>query len=256
MAKKFIIIIFLLLLIISPRVIAGLNNEKIAQQAAHSGEFEKAAAEYEMAALRLFWRGDLWSELGSAKLLSGQKEDALIAFRIAKEKGALSAFGWDFLGLENWQKGNLEMALIIWREGLVFHPDFAKFYSRLAVAYREKGDYASEKDALIRWLRLEDGTEKKAPYHYRLGLLFFLDSPEKALGELSSALRADSEFAPVVDTLRTSLNLALLESDPALSNILLGRGLALAEEWELAAEIFTRVTQDYPTNASAWAWLG
>ncbi len=256
MVKKLVILILLLFLIISPRIIFGIRNEKTAQEAINNEDFSYAAKEYELAVQRLFWRGDLWNEIGKAKLMSGQKTEALIAYKKAKKEGALSAFGWDILGQESWYQHESESALALWQEGVSHYPNYFEFYARLAMVYREKGDYLSEKSALENRLSYDREEQDSAYAHYRLGLLLILDSPEEALDELNRAARADDTFAPVVETLRTSLNLALLESDPAESMLLLGRGLALAEEWQLAAQMFRAATQAYPENASAWAWLG
>ena len=256
MAKKIILIILLLFLIISPRIILGLRNEQVARQAMRSDDLAKATKEFELAAYRLFWRGDLWNEVGKANSINGQREEALFAYRKAQEKGVLSAFGWDILGQESWQQGNRENALNLWLDGLAHYPDYSEFYSHLAKAYREKGDYTAERDALENRLKFENDTSETAPLHYRLGVLLMLDSPEEALDELNRAARLDEVFAPVVGTLRASLDLARLESDPAESILLLGRGLALVGEWQLAELMFTRATQAYPANASARAWLG
>ena len=126
----------------------------------------------------------------------------------------------------------------------------------MALYYREIGDWPAEKDAIEHWFSDRQAQGDFAHLHYRLGLLLMLDSPKEALDELLLAARLDGEFAPVVETLRTSLNLASLESDSAGKQILLGRGLALVGEWRLGAEIFTNATHAHPESASAWAWLG
>ncbi len=256
MQKKITLILFLLVLIFSPRLIAGYNNRHAAQEAAQNGDFALAAEHYERAAYQLFWQGDLWNETARAKLISGQREAARLAYQKAKEKNALSAFGWDYLALDAWEKGNRTQALEFWQEGLLRYPDYLEFYLRLATAYRTAGDYSNEKNILQKRLAAESESKDAAYFHYRLGLLLLPDSPETALSELTLATRADPQFAPVADTLRTSLNLALLESDPAEKQVLLGRGLALAGEWDLAAHMLNNATQDYPKSASAWAWLG
>ncbi len=254
--KNLFIILLLSTLIISPRIIFGFYNEKIAWQAISEGEFSRASEAFEFAAERLFWRGELWNEVGKANLMSGQRAEAVLAYEKAKEKNALSAFGWDILGQERWNQHESETALALWQEGIAHYPNYFEFYARLAMAYREKGDYLSERNALENRLAHDREEKKSAYFHYRLGLLLILDSPERALDELLLAARVDEKFAPVVATLRTTLNLALLERDPAEGQILLGRGLALVEEWQLAVEMFTNATQAYPESASAWAWLG
>ena len=254
--KNFFIILLLFTLIFSPRILFGLHSEKLARQAVSVGDFAHAAENFKLAAERLFWRGDLWDETGKAKLISGQRTEAILAYEKAKGKNALSAFGWDILGQESWNQGKVEEAITLWKTGLNSYPAYFEFYTRLAMAYREKGDHLSEKKALENRLAYENEEKASAYFHYRLGLLLILDSSEEALDELSLAARVDKAYAPVVETLRTSLNLALLESNPAEKLILLGRGLALVEEWQLAAEMFTNATQTYPESASAWAWLG
>ena len=256
MLKKLAILLLLLTLIFSPRILSGLHSEKLAWQASAEGDFTRAAENFERAAERLFWRGDLWDETGKAKLIIGQRAEALLAYEKAKEKNALSAFGWDILGQEAWNQNEVEEALSLWQAGLARYPTYFEFYTRLALLYRETGDLRAEKEALQNRLAYENAEKDSAYFHYRLGLLLLLDSPEEALDELRLAARVDEGYAPVVETLQTTLNLASLENDPAEGLILLGRGLGLVEEWQLAEEMFTNATQAYPENASAWAWLG
>ncbi len=256
MLKRIVIIIILLTLIISPRIVLGFRNEKAAQQAEVEGDYQYAADNYELAANRLFWRDDLWEAVGLMRSELGQKEEAFKALKIAKQEDALSATGWDLLGMEMWGRDRHEDAFVIWQEGLQNYPDHLIFYNRLAMYYYETGDRVAEKKALEQWFSGEQIDDDSAYLHYRLGLLLIIDSPEDALDELLLASRLDDEFAPVVETLRTSLNLASLESDPAEKLILLGGGLASVGEWVLAAEMFTNATQARSENASAWAWLG
>lgn len=256
MIKRLAIIILLLALIISPRIILGLRNEKLAIQAIATEDFKFISNQFDLAVNRLFWREDLWEILALMKSRAGEDEEAINAYQKAKEENALSASGWDLFGFALWCTNRHEEAFAIWQEGLENYPNHFEFYKRLTMYYRETGNTSAEKDAIEHWLAFGQETEDTASFHYRLGLFLMGDSPEKALDELTLAARVDEEFAPVVETLRTSLNLALLESDPAEKMILLGRGLALAEEWQLAAETFHNATQAHPESASAWAWLG
>ena len=256
MVKKLVIIILLLTLIIFPRILLGFENEKLAQETMNSGDYKRAAEEYELAAYRLFWRDDLWEKVGLMRSRMGQKEEAISALEIAKQENALSASGWDLLGVQLWDTNLHEEAFSIWQEGLQNYPDYVIFYKRLAIYYREKEDRVAEKEAIEHWFANRQVGDASAHLHYRFGLILMMDDPEKALDELTRAAHLDEDFAPVVETLRTSLNLALLESDPAEKQILLGRGLALVEEWQLAEMIFANATQAQSKNASAWAWLG
>ena len=256
MVKKLVIIILLLMLIIFPRVILGTRNEKLAWEAIATDDYIVVSDQFELAANRLFWRNDLWETVGFMKTRAGKAEEAIVAFEKARKESHLSSLGWDVLGLELWHIDRYDDALATWQEGLKKYPNCITFYNRFAMYYREAGNRPAEKDAIENFLAFGQETEDTAYFNYRFGLFLIMDSPEDALAYLTLAAHADEEFAPVVETLRTSLNLALLESDPAEKLILLGRGLALAEEWQFAAEIFTNATQAYPTNASAWAWLG
>ena len=256
MIRRLAIIILLLIFIISPRVILGLRNEKLAHQAVSKGDFERAAEEYELAANRLFWRDTIWEQVGVMRSRVQQKEESIVAYGKAKEENALSDSGWDLLGLELWRADRHEDAFSIWQEGLENHPNYFEFYNRLAMYYRETGNIFAERNAIEDWFAHNQEAQDAALFHYRLGLFLVVDSPEDALDELMLAARVDEKFIPAVETLRTSLNLALLENDLAEKMILRGRGLGLVEEWQLAAELFHNATQAHPENASAWAWLG
>jgi len=254
--QNLLIIGFLFVLMVLPRTIFGFYNEKKADQAVTNGDYFRAAEEYELAARRLFWRGDLWDKTGLSKIISGQKIEAVEAYEEARKRESLSAFGWDVLGQDHWDKDSFEEAILHWNEGVARYPDYVEFHSRLAMAYREIKDFPAEQAEIRKWLAEEGDGLDSAPFHYRLGLFMILDLPEDALDELILAARVNEEFAPVVETLRTALNLALLEKDPAERIILVGRGLGLVGEWQLAAEAFRNASQAQPENAFAWAWLG
>jgi len=244
------------LLMVLPRTIFGFYNEKKAQLAVNNVDYPRAAEEYELAAHRLFWRGDLWDKTGFSKLISGQKIEAIAAYEKARKNESLSAFGWDILGRDRWEKDDFDEAIHYWKEGLARYPSYIEFHARLAKAYRSKTDYSAEQVEIKKWLAYKGDGLESAPFHYRLGLLLILDFPEEALDELILAATVDEEYAPVAETLRTALNLALLEKDPAEKAINVGVGLVLVEEWQFAAEAFLNASQAHPENAFAWAWLG
>jgi tetratricopeptide (TPR) repeat protein len=56
--------------------------------------------------------------------------------------------------------------------------------------------------------------------------------------------------------LRTALNLSALEVSPSAQKVVIGRGLGLVEEWELARTAFEQAVRLDEENAEAWAWLG
>jgi Flp pilus assembly protein TadD len=58
-----------------------------------------------------------------------------------------------------------------------------------------------------------------------------------------------------VQTLRTALNLASINDSPSERSVLIGRGLGLVAEWELALVSFESAVEADEGNAEAWAWL-
>jgi tetratricopeptide (TPR) repeat protein len=72
---------------------------------------------------------------------------------------------------------------------------------------------------------------------------------------LLRASELDPRFDPVVQSLRTALNLASVTDSASEGFVIIGRGLGLAGEWELARTAFEQAAQENEKNAEAWAWL-
>ncbi|MGA7192021.1 MAG: tetratricopeptide repeat protein, partial [Anaerolineales bacterium] len=143
-------------------------------------------------------------------------------------------------------------ALAIWQEGSQMYPSDVVLYDRLALAYHENGDYASEQNVLFKRLSLASD----ANAHYQLGLLFMTSDSESALKELESASSMDPQFDSAVQTLQSAIAVSDTESNPANQFIAIGRGLGLVEEWGLAQNAFDKAVSADGKNAEAWAWLG
>ena len=122
------------------------------------------------------------------------------------------------------------------------------------MAYFDQGDVQAEQDALEKWVAAEGETD--APARYRLGLLLSISEPDRALGEFLLASSLDPEYDSAVETMRTALNVASLETDKARRLVIIGRGLGLLNEWPLAADAFRQAVAADGENAEAWAWLG
>ncbi len=248
-----LVLLAVLGLIAAPPIFSGYASLRRAGQAHQSGDYSTAAAEYERAARLLPWRADLWEWAGLSAYLNGQGSKALALLETAYERGVIATpQGWDILGLARWERGDSAGAQAAWEEGSQAYPDYTLFFYRLALAARLQKDRAAEQDALTRWLSLEE----HAPSHYRLGLLLILSDADRALPHFMSAARLDPAFDPVVQTLRTTLNLASLETDESKRLVVLARGLGLVNEWELAADLLERAIRSDAQNAEAWAWLG
>jgi tetratricopeptide (TPR) repeat protein len=83
-----------------------------------------------------------------------------------------------------------------------------------------------------------------------------LSDPNTAVSELITASQINPELDSAVETLRTALNLASLSDAPSARLAIIGRGLGLVNEWELAHAAFEQAVKDDEKNAEAWAWLG
>ena len=252
------ILIFLMVLVFAPSILMGYQNERNAREALAAGNQLEAARQFELAARRLLWQPELWNEAGRYYSEAGQVLEMIKAYWKAKERNALDACGWIVLG--NFSEHPVE----VWQEGLLYYSDAPLLYVGIADYYYRFGDINLEREYVLDAAKykehLTDCSSKMSwdfsITHYRAGLFLMQDDPTHALEELNTASRLNSKFAPVVETLRTTLNLASLEDDPVEKLILIGRGLGLAEEWQLAASAFDNATQADPESASAWAWLG
>ena len=178
--------------------------------------------------------------------------NAIRLLEIARDKKSLSSQGWETLGIAYWNSNNHQMALTVWQGGSQADPSDVVLYDRLAMAYHENGDYASEQNVLVKRLSLASDANS----HYELGMLLMLSDSNRALTELESASSMDPQFDSAVQTLRAAIAVSDTESDPANRLIAIGRGLGLVEEWGLAENAFEKAVSADAKNAEAWAWLG
>ena len=256
MRARYLSIIGVLLLILaavfSPIVYSGYNDLHSAQTAFADKKYDDAARLFESAATHLVWRDDLWEQAGLAAYRGGNNAEAIRLLEIARNKKSLSSQGWETLGVAYWNNNEHKNALRVWQGGSQADPSDIVLYDRLAMAYHENGDYASEQDVLVKRLSLASD----ANTHYELGLLLILSDSDRALTELKSASSMDSQFDSAVQTLRAAIAVSETESDSANRLIAIGRGLGLVEEWGLAENAFQKAVSADAKNAEAWAWLG
>ena len=259
------ILLVLILAAAAPLVFTGYTELRQANTAWSAQDFQAAASHYERAARLLPWRSDLWDRAGVSSYIAGETESAISLLEKARAAGSLSGFGWNVLGAIYWQAGKEEIALRNWQAGLEQHPEYFQTYSDLGMAYRAKGDFGLEQEAVENWLEHEQEArriyldalgETSAPFHYRLGQLLAISDSDRALKEFLLASSLDPQYDSAVETMRTALNLASLEPNDAARLIIIGRGLGLVEEWPLAAEAFGQAVDLDEQNAQAWAWLG
>lgn len=210
----------------------------------------EAAADYEHAALILFWRADLREHAGRAFFAGG---DMLNAVRLLSQTDSLSVAGWHTLGEAYFQQGLYEEAVRAYQRGLDAHGADASLYRGLALARNAQGNFEAEAAALQNYVVLDD---TDAAVRHRLGLVLSIFDPDRALRELLASAQLDEEYASEMETMRSAFNLASIASNEADRLIAIGRGLGLVREWQLAREAFRRATLADGRNAEAWAWLG
>lgn len=245
-----LIVAGLLCVVAAPGTIAGYLKINEAESALAAEDYAGAAAAFESAAQRIFWRSDLWERAAQAALAAGQPEDTI---RLLEGRAGLSQAGQLVLAGAHLQTGDLDAALNAYQSALAVFGGSAEIHGGLADVHRAEGDWDSERTALQNKLLF---AADDAPAHYRLGLLLTLSDTDGALEHLVLASRLDPEFDPVTGTLRTALNLSRLQASRAESLVTIGRGLGLAAEWPLAAEAFDQAAGADPGHAEAWAWLG
>ena len=246
------ILLLILIAVVSPIVYSGYNDLHSAQAALAGKKYDDAARLFESAATHLVWRGDLWEQAGLAAYRGGNNAETIRLLEIARDKKSLSSQAWETLGIAYWNSNNHKKALTIWQEGSQADPSDVVLYDRLAMAYHENGDYASEQDVLVKRLSLASDANS----HYELGMLLMLSDSNRALTELESASSMDPQFDSAVQTLRAAIAVSDTESDLANRLIAIGRGLGLVEEWGLAENAFEKAVSVDAKNAEAWAWLG
>jgi tetratricopeptide (TPR) repeat protein len=237
-------------LIAAPVLLSVNADIRRADYTLAAGRPLEAAADLEHAAHLLFWRTDLMERAGRAAFTGG---DLLESVRLLEQANHLSVDGWSDLGAAYYQLGQFKESARALQRGLDIHGANASLYRGLALARNAQGDFEGEAAAMQQYIALDD-TEAAA--RYRLGLLLSVFDSDNALPELMASAKLDEAYDQAVQSMRSALNLASLESDEASRLVVIGRGLGLVREWALAREAFQRAVRADEKNAEAWAWLG
>lgn len=250
LVRNALVLIFLLLGIFAPFVSSGYSELHKASTAASHLE---AAEHYRAAARRIPWKPGLYELAGHYFYHAKEYAKADAVYQKAYQRKALSPDGWVAWGDVAYLNGDPRRAAELWEQGLVQPNPSEKLFSRLAEMVRQKGEYSKAAQYLQRYVEMYSDD---ASAHYRLGLLLTLSDPNEAFSELTTASQLDPEFDPAVQTLRTALNLSAISVSPSEQKVVIGRGLGLVEEWELAGVSFEQAVRLDEKNAEAWAWLG
>ena len=229
MGYNLLILISILVLILAPRPLTGLLDERLGQGYAASGAQAAAASAYQQAAQRLPWQPGLWEKAGVAAQQAGDPAGAIVYLKQAAARNALSSEGWLAMGLAEQAAGHLPSALQAWKQAR----PLAEAYRQLALAERASGALSA---ALEDWRLSLRQEPRNAAALYQAGLLELALTPAQALPDLMQAAQLDPALDPTVQALRSALNAALLSPDPAYRLVLAGRALGATRNWDLAAQ--------------------
>jgi tetratricopeptide (TPR) repeat protein len=244
-----LILIFLLTLILAPRLIRGTLDLRSAERYEAAGNEAEAALSYASAAARIPWMPSLWEKAGVSAMQDGDVENAIAFFNKAVESNAISKWGWLDLGTAYHMRGELSLAVKAWEQAL----PIAQATSNLASAERSMDNFT---EAIEYWRATIALEPENATAHYTLGLLLTATTPEKALPELMQAVKLSPDLDIPVQSLRNALNTAFLSDDRAYQFLVSGRALGALGEWDLAVEAFRKAIAGRNNYADAWAWLG
>lgn len=245
-----LVVILLALAIVVPVIASGYSELRAASR---SDAYAEIAGHYWNAAQRLPWRAEAYELAGHAYYHAKDYARADLAYQQAFDHNALTAEGWVAWGDVQYLQGDHVRASQIWEQGLAQQNPSENLYSRLSQTYQEDHEYSKAAEYLQRYVALH---QEDASAHYRLGLLLTVTDSDRALTELISASQLDPQFDPAVETLRSALNLASLSDSASARFVLIGRGLGLIHEWELAQSAFESAVEADDENAEAWVWLG
>lgn len=248
--RVLLVVLLLALAIVVPLIASGYSELRAASS---SNDYIEIAGHYWNAAQRLPWRAEAYELAGHAYYHAREYSRADAAYQKAFGRNALSAEGWVAWGDVHYLQEDHARASQIWEQGLAQPDPSENLYSRLSQTYQENHEYSKAAEYLQRYVALH---QEDASAHYRLGLLLTITDSDRALTELISASQLDPQFDPAVETLRSALNLASLHDSVSARFVLIGRGLGLVHEWELAQSAFESAVEADEQNAEAWAWLG
>ncbi len=245
-----LILLLIFLAIFVPFLLSGYAE---LEKASTSTSYLEAAEHYYKAAQRLPWRPDLYELAGHAYYHAKEYAQADVAYQEAFGRQAFSPAGWVAWGDVNYLRDDTQRATEIWEQALEQENPSEHLYSRLAEIYQTQGEISKAVQTLQKYASAHP---EDASARYRLGLLLALSDPEQASTELLSASQMNPELDPAVQVLRTALNLASIEESASARSVVIGRGLALVNEWRLARIAFDEAARRDEKNAEAWAWLG
>jgi len=216
--RVFFILALISLAIFVPLIASGYSELK---KASISSSYAEAAQHYQNAAERIPWRADLYELSGHTYYYAKDYVQADAAYQKAFSRQEFSPEGWVAWGDVNYLNNNPARAREIWEQALEQKDPSEHLYSRLAEVYQSNGDTSKAAEYLQKYVAAHS---EDAFAHYRLGLLLTLSDPDRALSELKDASQLDPQLGPAVETLHSTLNLALQNDSASARSVIIGRG--------------------------------
>lgn len=106
------------------------------------------------------------------------------------------------------------------------------------------------------WITTIEADPSDPQANYQLGLILAITSPDEASVYFQTAQANDPSLAPLIDRITDALRVADLSENPAYRLTLLGQALGAVQEWSLALNALELATEQDPSYAEAWAYLG
>jgi tetratricopeptide (TPR) repeat protein len=236
-------------------VSAGLQAARTAHE---NDQHQEAAAALRQVLFHEPWRVWLWEQVGQEEQDAARLPQAIEALTRAAAAGSLSPQGQYQLGEAYLEQKNANAAEACWqallRKGKNLPEDLAaRTYERLSQLQRSRGEFSAAVETLRAW-HAADPKNPRATF--LLGLQLSVVQPADALSLLVEAAGQDLSFSAIVQKIRTGINIAGESDDPGYSWLVIGRGLANAGQWDLAAEAFRQAVLAAPGYAEAWAFQG
>jgi tetratricopeptide (TPR) repeat protein len=245
---RLLILMGLLVLILSPRPVAGVLNLIRAEQFDAAGNVADAAQAYATAAMRIPGMPQLWELAGLKALDGGSIEKAIVFLNQGAKDKALSPSGWLALGSAYKEQGKVSEAIDAWKHAL----PLARADSFLAAVERDEGNFSQ---AIAYWQANIALEPESGAAHYSLGLLLAATDPILANPELIKAADLCPALEAQAQSLRKALNTAFLSDERGYQFLVSGQALGALGEWDLAAEAFRNAAGTRTNYGEAWAWL-
>jgi tetratricopeptide (TPR) repeat protein len=197
------------------------------------------------------WRVDLNLDAAHYAFQAG---DPKAVIQYLERPGTISHLTVDdliMLGEAYNQSGDSSMAEAIWKH-VTELADSIPANQHLVDLYLQQKDYASAASYLQKLLYLNPSNVN---LNYKIGLLYAITDPDKALLFLAQAAEYDPTSASDALVLHNKIRTANLFEEPAYTFLIIGRQLANWGEWKFASVAFQRAVSLRPGYAEAWAFL-